>query len=404
MSQRQAIQRRDTRGFGLIEVMVAMLIGLITVVVMMQVITAAERQRRTLSSGSDAGTAGSIAMQGLQRDLMNAGFGLALDANLFTFCNDPGPDAIGGTADDIGGTLTYNNSRSTAALTLPANVFVPVFINPPGMAAADPNTDIIQITFGGSATLAGKPIFVTASALTAGQLNVVPDPVTGLTTLTSGLFNGDLAVIRQTVPGRCLVTQLNTITAGNIIDRVTSVWNEGNTNATLNRGEAYTVGAPGALYGLGQPERFVIRAYAVRNGRLTACSPLYQNCTLAAEWQPMAENVVSLRAEYGVDGDNDNQVAAGEWTRNAPAVWENLKAIRVAMVTRSTQLNQDVVWTDCTPNWAGDINAGAACPAGAPPAGQIVLNTAPDGVNWDHYRYKLVQTTVPLRNLFWSDN
>lgn len=390
------------RGFGLVEVMVAMLIGMITVVVIMQVLAGAESHRRSVSSGSDAGIAAALGLQSLQRDLMNAGSGVALDANLYTTCGGVG-----------GAVLGYNSARSTPGFTLASNVFVPVYINPPGMAVADPNTDIVQVTFAGSPTMVGRAIYVTDDAIVTGRFNVVPNPGNGLTTLTSGVFNGDLAVVSHGVVGNCILAQLGnpalspslnnvtTLPVANQIDRIAGVWNQA---LNFNRGEVFNAAS---LYVLGQPGRFVIRAYAVRNGRLTVCSPIYQNCANAGEWQPAAEGVVSLRAEYGVDANNDDRVETGEWTRTAPVLpltWEDLKAIRIAMVARGKQFERAIVSTDCTPAWAGEDNATDDCPTGAPTAGQIVLNSAPDGANWAHYRYKAVQTTVSFRNLIWSNN
>jgi type IV pilus assembly protein PilW len=393
-----ALQRRKGSGFGLVEVMVAMLIGMITVVIIMQVVTGAESHRRMVTSGSDAGTAGIVALHGLQRDLMNAGYGLSVESSLYTFCGGAGGTVLG-----------YNGARrdSTGALkpaiALPANVFTPVVINPPGMPAGDPNTDIIQISFGGSKTFLGRGVYVRDGG-GAGQLQVVANPTLSVTLPTAGLQNGDLAIISHSAAGSCVLTQLSTIDSNTLITRSASVWNDA---GDFNRGQSYPAGSPGILYGLGSDKDFVIRAYAVRSGRLTSCSPIFQDCSDANTWLPVAEGIVSLRAQYGVDTNNDDQVSAAEWTFVAPTVWENLKAVRVAIVSRSNNFEREVVTTDCTPSWAGQDNDNPAeslgCPGGAP-AGQIVLNTAPDGANWNHYRYKLVQTTVPLRNLFWSNN
>lgn len=385
---------RKSRGFGLIEVLVAMLIGLLTTVVIMQVVTGAESQRRLATSGGDAATAGALAMNGLQRDLMNAGYGLSLEANLYTFCGGAGGTVLG-----------YNSARSNPVISLPANVFVPVFINPPGMAAADANTDIIQVSFAGSQTFVGRGIYVVDDGGVAGQLNVVANPTTTITISTAGLMPGDLAIVSHTAAGNCIVTQVSTVPSNTAIGRVASVWNQA---GNFNRGEAYSVGAPGVLYSLGQESSVVIRAYAVRNGRLTSCSPIFQDCSVANEWLPVAEGVVSLRAQYGVDANGDNQVANNEWTFAAPAAWVNLKAVRFVMVSRSKNFERGVITSDCTPSWMGQDNdtpaTSLSCPAGVPPTGQVVLNSAPDGANWNHYRYRVLETTVPLRNLFWSDN
>lgn len=395
-------QQAHQPGFSLVEILVAMAIGMVTMLVILQVLSTAEAHRRSVSSGSDAGTSGAIALQGIQRDLLNSGYGLLLDTvNLFTACGGPGGVVSG-----------YNSTRSTAAFTIQANQFLPVAIytpgnNPAGLAAADANTDIIQVIYGGSNFSVGRGIQVTDDAV-AGRLNTVVASgfvTSGLTVATGGAAESPhLALILQGT--NCALTQLTTIASVSQINRATSVWNEA---GNFNRGLNLAVGNPGTLYSLGPPERFVIRAYAVRGGRLTACSPIYQDCALADEWVSVGDGVVSLRAQFGVDTDNNDVVDT--WTAAAPANWEDAKVVRVALVSRGQDRQRDpIANSDCTPSWAGNDNdslvASLGCPAGAPPAAQIVLNSAdtPDSGNWDRYRHRVFQTTVPVRNMFWSNN
>ncbi|MEO8278137.1 MAG: prepilin-type N-terminal cleavage/methylation domain-containing protein, partial [Ideonella sp.] len=68
--------RADERGVTLIELMVGMVIGLIAVLVISQVMLAAEGQKRTTTSGSDAQLTGTLALYTLQRDLQMSGYGL----------------------------------------------------------------------------------------------------------------------------------------------------------------------------------------------------------------------------------------------------------------------------------------------------------------------------------------
>ncbi|MDX9952321.1 MAG: prepilin-type N-terminal cleavage/methylation domain-containing protein, partial [Methylophilaceae bacterium] len=65
-------------GFGLVEVMVGMVIGLLATLVIMQVFSVYENQRRATTSSSDAQTNGSIALFNLQRDIQMAGYGLPM--------------------------------------------------------------------------------------------------------------------------------------------------------------------------------------------------------------------------------------------------------------------------------------------------------------------------------------
>ena len=56
-------------GFTLVEVMVAMVIGMIGIIIMMQVFASAEGQKRTTTGTGDAQSNGAMAIYTLQRDI-----------------------------------------------------------------------------------------------------------------------------------------------------------------------------------------------------------------------------------------------------------------------------------------------------------------------------------------------
>ena len=64
------------RGFSLIELMVGVVIGLLTVLVITQVMALAEGKRRTVSMGSDAQINGALALFSMQRDIEQSGSGM----------------------------------------------------------------------------------------------------------------------------------------------------------------------------------------------------------------------------------------------------------------------------------------------------------------------------------------
>lgn len=164
---------------------------------------------------------------------------------------------------------------------------------------------------------------------------------------------------------------------------------------------AGTVAAAGTLYDLGANPRIV--AYAVRNSTLTACDYVANNCSLAANltnpaiWVPVANNVVSLRAEYGQDTTaTPTAYTASTWNQTTPSTtngsafgvpcqWTRIPAVRFALVSRNVQYEKNTV-TAAAPVWDGST--------GTP----IVLSGNTD---WQNYRYKLFETVVPLRNIAW---
>ena len=84
-------KRIRNAGFSLVELMVAVVIGLIGTVVMFQVFAVSESYKRTTVSGGDAQQNGSVALFTMERDLRNAAHGqtplIALGRPMYTWSN-----------------------------------------------------------------------------------------------------------------------------------------------------------------------------------------------------------------------------------------------------------------------------------------------------------------------------
>lgn len=86
-----------------------------------------------------------------------------------------------------------------------------------------------------------------------------------------------------------------------------------------------------------------------------------------------------------------------------------MQSVRVAIVARSEQYEKDEVTTD-TPQWdvgstATYGNAVTTKTCGSSkcielPVAQISPSADPD--QWKHFRYKVYDTVVPLRNMLWN--
>jgi type IV pilus assembly protein PilW len=176
------------------------------------------------------------------------------------------------------------------------------------------------------------------------------------------------------------------------------------------------------IFNLGQT--FTVRAYAVRGGNLTVCDYVAYNCGNAAYasplnanvWVPVDGNIASLRAQYGRDtsgvststmsgfADTFDQTtpasAADTSGLTAYCSWARALAVRVAIVARSPQYDKTAP-TSAAPTWAGStVNATASTANPANPTA-LAINLSNVG-NWQNYRYKTLQTTVPLRNIVWQ--
>jgi type IV pilus assembly protein PilW len=126
--------------------------------------------------------------------------------------------------------------------------------------------------------------------------------------------------------------------------------------------------------------------YSVQNGRL-----MMEDLGLPASATnpvPVADGIVAMRAQYGRDTDGDGYVNV--YDVSAPANARSVIAIQVAVLARSGQLEKTAVSPSTMPLWNGGTVANG---------GAIALDAAAQ-----QYRYKVYQTTVPLRNVIWGDN
>jgi type IV pilus assembly protein PilW len=160
----------------------------------------------------------------------------------------------------------------------------------------------------------------------------------------------------------------------------------------------------GTIYDLGTSPK--VLAYAIRGGNLTVCDYIASDCSAAvadnnnppAIWTPIASNIVSLRAQYGRDTLTVAVAAPptplpnyvvdtyDQSTPTTPCGWARAPAVRIALTARSGQYEKTANGVDVTPTprtWEG---------------GTIDLTANAD---WQHYRYKVFQTIVPLRNIAW---
>jgi type IV pilus assembly protein PilW len=329
-------------GFSLIEILVGLGIGMIGIIVIMQVFSVSEGQRRTTSTGGDAQTAGAIALHTLSRNLRQGGYGIA-SFNL------------------LGCTITLPNGTVVPA--------APVTVNPAGIPAGDVNTDVIQVIYGN------------ANAVIEGDLiNQQPSAGVYAVRTPTNFVSGDFVVAEpETRPNPCnlSVAQVNAPPTA--------------TTVSVSAGEPLVV-ARGVLYNLGQTPQVLV--YAVRSGNLTVCDFTQNNCAGGATdqtvWSPIAEGIASLRAEYGRDTRVPMTLNAivDTWDQSTPVTacdWTRVSALRLALVARSGQYDKSTV-TTTAPAWAGS----ATTPV------NLTGNS-----DWQHYRYKTFQTVVPIRNMAW---
>lgn len=351
-------------GFSLVEIMVGMVIGMLGIIIMMQIFQASEERKRTTTAGGDAQNNAVIALDALQRDITHGGQGFA---QLFA----------------------YRGQQTNCSLQLRTGVTVPlapVIINPPSAVIPDGDvgTDRLLVSYG---TGNDQPDGYIADSPSAGP--------TYKATSTGQILKDDWIVH---VSSDCTL----------LLRQVTTGMN-GTADVVVAAAPA-TASLATALFNLGARPR--VLAYAVRNGNLTVCNYMDNNCGDGSAgslnnqeiWRPVVSNVVSLRAQYGrdtspVDGIADTFNRTTPLTTDRAACWGNISAIRLALVTRSTQYDKDIVTLIARPPWFGDrdLDGNGVGDESADGSDISLSNT----IDWQHYRFRIFQTLIPIRNVAW---
>ena len=408
---RTYLARHQSRGFSMVELMVAMVISLIGVIIIFQVFETSEGVRRTSTSGGDAQQNGAVALYFMERDLRNAGMGI--NDTIYAGCNMIGSDS----------------ARTTPNFPPLGNpmILAPAFITA-GVDAQTP--DQLTVFYGSqnqianSTTLVANMILPTSPltvqsrfAFRPGDLMLLLEPgsgkncafmeVTSLPAAPSNQINHDpgtytLAAGLVSVSARFNPAAGTGVTYGGAnTASVARVFNLGNLHDDLNFPASQNVTLP------------VYNLYSVANKTLTVSNAFVISGGVPAV-SSVADNIVHMRADYGVDdGVNDGSVTYntvyapndGVVDRYISATpnWSQVIAVRVAVVARSAQpekpaagLGAPCDTTTAFPTWSGNTG----------PARSFDLSTVPlpAGVTWQCYRYRVFETTVPLRNWIWKSS
>lgn len=370
------LHARAARGFTLVELMVAAVIGLLTALVIAQVLFFSEGQKRTTTAGSDAQVNGALALYALQRDIQGAGYGFASSPELIG-C----PIAAKYAGADV--------ATGAATPVFPTNL-VPIVID-----ATDPLRNTIRVISSAKNTYSVPTRIIPPSYDPATPAKELIFPVSS----ELGVEAGDLMLAAKDAVTACEVFRVSSTPAiAQQIDRKDDAagWNpDGFPAATYNNGDTlvnlgtltdhtYSVSAGNTL----QQTRFVLSTDGKATPGYTAATDLFPN-------------IVGLQAMYGKDTDADGVIDLyDQVTPTTNATWLQVLAVRIALVARSGQYEKDEV-TTANPLWVvGDSPPVTPTPADCGTTKCLTLKV--DGLaDWKHYRYKVFDTVIPLRNMVW---
>ncbi|MBS0319209.1 MAG: PilW family protein [Proteobacteria bacterium] len=376
-------QRGAQRGFSIIEIMVGIVIGLLAVLVTYQLFNVSETFKRNTTSLADTQQNGLLSSFLMSLQLANANNGLAVAGTDLDSCPSDG------TAPDT-------QIKSTLRP-------IPVMITDSG---DDMTPDKFVVNYGSTSRLIIPANFKSLPSIPIDGNFVVQSP--------TGFMKGDQVVIIEpntSGAGRCAMTTVTDIYDGL---ETAPVDDSAGATAAIATANGYvslhhaanlpsvSYNADSVVLNLGPtPQRI---QYDVTSETLRSTDLLSGNAP-----QPVASNVVNLKAQYGIDTNNDG--LADKWVKAVDgadgdfspagvlamsyADLSRIKAVRLAIVVRSDQFDRSL--GDWSPSPAVFSDCGEfACPAAL--SMTYAAPTAPAG----NYRYRVYETIIPLRNAIWN--
>ena len=388
------MRQAPARGTTLIEMMVALLIGMILSLAIFAVMSTFEGRRRTLDAGAELDQSASVAMFRLDRWIRSAGAGLE-QANSYAY-----------------GCTIYAAKDSSQILppssTLPAPfasvsstslLLAPALILPDATSPGDSNastsghtSDVLLLMSAGN-TSGQAPTLFTAAAAAASL--TVPN--------TLAFSASDLILVADTQPSSgggvapCMVTQAD---------------------SAITSGAATTMALSGSWYastvGTQSLTAYSDTGVAMDLGNTTSRTPSFQlvgvgdHDTLytydllnisGTPLQASAENVFEMHALYGVDTNADGVIDAwvspssGSYTvsaltagtSTAAGLLKNIRAVRVGLILRTALPERSTVNAATTLTLFSDIST------------TLTYTRTLDSTE-QHYRYRTIEATIPLRN------
>ncbi|MDR6534722.1 PilW family protein [Variovorax soli] len=387
--------RAPHRGLTLIELLVAMAIGLIVTLAVTSIVTVGEAHKRTTTSTNDMSQSGAFAAYALDRVLRSAGSGFVQSGTLGVYgCKLS-------VARDIGGTATTILPRLTA---FPAPFAS--FLGGAGAGFAG-NLRVAPLLIAQDQSATGSDVLVVMGGNgAAGDIpRQIRSGVTGTNNLrlnnTIGLANGDLGLVAQEGTEDCLIEQVNVTdttafaAAGNEVLPLGGRYFT-STGATTSLA---TLAAGGSAYytplGNTLSNNVQFQLLGVGANQTLFAYDLLRSAGTGSDadaLQTIADSVVELRALYGIDTNGDGII--NDWVAPSgttygianlmtkPADIRQIVAVRVALVMRSAELNKDNV-SPASLTLFSDLAT----------ALQRSVTLDP------RYRYRVIDTTIPLRNM-----
>jgi type IV pilus assembly protein PilW len=388
----------------LVELMVAMTIGLGITLAITSILITGENHKRTTTSTNDAEQNGAYAFYSLDRVLRGAGSGFAESV----YPTDRGILGCKLNARSILPAASFPDPFANALDPgAPSGLRVAPLLVAPGKSQG--GSDVL-IVMSGSGAAGAVPRQITDPTGDATTLKL--DSTLGIAAATGTAATTDLALVSQSAVtgGDCLLEQIHSAAGTTLNLSTTDAYYTAGTTTTLASlatttstyvtpiGNAAANNVQFLMYGVGL-NRTLYSYDLLQNVKM------YQNGGVGTEQpQAIADGVDGMYAIYGID--NDANGTQDTWVSpvapnydiitvmNNEGTMRKIVSVRVAIVVRgeygekatnaavTTQLKLFSGLTD---------SAGTALPA-------LEKDIAVTGDN-QHYRYRVFEFTVPLRNM-----
>ena len=370
MTTTRTFGRSRQRGMGIVETMIGILIGMLVVLAIYNVFAVAESYKRTAVGAADAQTTGLYAQFVLSREIANAGNGIMSGMKDLLICADVNLKPI------------------------------PVLITDGGSANV---SDSMIVTYSAASRVVWPVDFIGGNAPYPRMVGL-SDPFFVQSPNGFKQFDRVIAMDADATNKKCemtIVTNAPVPDANGIISISHA--------ATAN---LYLPDLPAQLINMGPsigPSTATRTLFDIVGGQLRT-TDLYAAGAVA---NPIAQNVVLLKAQYGVDCNNNGVILwttatatnlCGDGVNYTPADLQayvlaqlvRIRAIRVGIVVRSDEpdlkatslTGQTAVLFDCSTH-------NALC------QGRISLTNA---VLTDGYRFRTYEIVVPMRNAIWNNS
>ncbi|MEP7155209.1 MAG: prepilin-type N-terminal cleavage/methylation domain-containing protein [Betaproteobacteria bacterium] len=328
-------------GFSLIELMIALVIGLIVVLAITQAFLTSENRRRTIISDNDAQTGGMLTLYMVEREIRNSGFGL------------PNTSALGCTVHaSFGGSLSDPGTFPLAPVTI--------------SASADGITDQVLALSGTNGAMPLPVRLISPFAAGDGAINVGVNYFFGpkqLSILADPANPADCTMVEITDKG----VDLNHAFAG------ASPWNQNN---AIYPAAPFPTGSYVFNMGALSLKRFFVNP-ADSTLRVTETANTVQGTSSTT--RALATGVVGFKGRYVFDGSG----------LSGP---QHLVAVKLAIVSRGSHAERSTAVD-------GSCNTTLNLPKWSDGTTLPIPQSSPD---WKCYRYKVSETTVSLRNRVWN--